>query len=375
MRIDKKPIDLKNGANVQILEYIDEPVLILNDKGIIEFCNEKPHYTLLGYSKQDLIGKPITEFITIDEQTDALNDFSTMFQKAEFNRLKKFKAKNGRSFWFDVRSNTFVDQSGNLKALVIYKDITEHVSNQMKLKEAEERYRDAFNKSNFYKDILAHDMNNVLQSIVSATELTSLELTTSPNLDKTKEWCDLVKDQTLRGSKLISNIRKISEIEVEGIKLHSTEAIGLLNESISVIENNRSRNPIIISKHIPFEEKHVKANELLLDVFENILENAIRHNNKPTIEITIAASTLVKNGANYLKIEFADNGVGIPDDRKKIIFERSNKKDKSTSGMGLGLSLVKNIIDQYSGEISVRNRVEHDHTQGSVFVLSLQESS
>ncbi len=242
-------------------------------------------------------------------------------------------------------------------------------------REAEERYRDAFNKSNFYKDILAHDMNNVLQSIVSATELTSLELTTSPNLDKTKEWCDLVKDQTLRGSKLISNIRKISEIEVEGIKLHSTEAIGLLNESISVIENNRSRNPIIISKHIPFEEKHVKANELLLDVFENILENAIRHNNKPTIEITIAASTLVKNGANYLKIEFADNGVGIPDDRKKIIFERSNKKDKSTSGMGLGLSLVKNIIDQYSGEISVRNRVEHDHTQGSVFVLSLQESS
>ena len=117
----------------------------------------------------------------------------------------------------------------------------------------------------------------------------------------------------------------------------------------------------------------VQANELLQDVFENILTNAVRYNDKITVELEIKISKAYKEGKNYIKIEFRDNGLGVADDRKAIIFEKGHRILKGLKGMGLGLSLVKKILTIYDGKIWVEDRVRGDYNQGSNFILLMTQ--
>jgi len=103
------------------------------------------------------------------------------------------------------------------------------------------------------------------------------------------------------------------------------------------------------------------------------LFNAIKHNNEPIPEILIKISKLQKDERNYIRIEFIDNGRGIEGNRKKSIFKRGFNDDRSTSGMGLGLSLVKKIIESYDGDIWVEDKVEGDYTKGSKFIVLIPE--
>ncbi len=76
----------------------------------------------------------------------------------------------------------------------------------------------------------------------------------------------------------------------------------------------------------------------------------------------------IANKSN-IKAEFIDNGIGIEDSRKKLIFLRGYNKDVTTTGMGFGLSLVKKIMDSYHGKIWVEDRVLGDFSKGSKFII------
>ena len=118
-------------------------------------------------------------------------------------------------------------------------------------------------------------------------------------------------------------------------------------------------------------EVYVPANDLIRDVFDNILINAVKHNVNPKVEIIVRFSREVFEKIQYLKIEFVDNGEGIEDARKDTIFKRAYNEDKSVSGMGLGLSLVKKIIDSFNGKIWVEDKVKNDFSKGSNFIILL----
>jgi signal transduction histidine kinase len=68
-----------------------------------------------------------------------------------------------------------------------------------------------------------------------------------------------------------------------------------------------------------------------------------------------------------------DNGIGILNENKETIFQKGFGRDKRVRGMGIGLSLVKKIIQNYNGEIWVENRVKNDYEQGSNFILLIPE--
>ncbi len=109
-------------------------------------------------------------------------------------------------------------------------------------------------------------------------------------------------------------------------------------------------------------------------MFENILINAVRHNDKSNIEITIDINIEAVEHKNYVKFEFKDNGLGISDYRKKDIFEKGTRTTQKSKGMGLGLSLVKKIVDNFHGDIWVEDRIKGDYKQGCNFVVLLQNA-
>ena len=67
----------------------------------------------------------------------------------------------------------------------------------------------------------------------------------------------------------------------------------------------------------------------------------------------------------------ADNGVGIPDSKKAIVFGRFNGREDSPIGTGLGLSIVRAVVEAYQGMVWVEDRVPGDHSKGSVFRVAL----
>lgn len=125
------------------------------------------------------------------------------------------------------------DRSKVVQGLVLtLLNVTIGVRSQQALKESEVKYREAFEITNFYKELLAHDISNILNNILMSSELCALYLKDPENYHKLQEVMKTLYKEVLRGGNLISNVRKLSELEESKIPIQTTELCGLLKESI-----------------------------------------------------------------------------------------------------------------------------------------------
>ncbi|MFX1570759.1 MAG: ATP-binding protein [Promethearchaeota archaeon] len=255
-----------------------------------------------------------------------------------------------------------------------FKDITEHQHAEQELRRSENRYREAYERAELFKDVFSHDMNNIFHNIKSSAELISMLRAKGENQDKIEEFFQIIHSQIVRGVKLIKNVYKLSKLEESEIKLRDVDVYKVLDESIQFAHKSAQKKELDIKNERNFDKVFARANDFLLDVFENILHNAIKYNQNQPIKITIDISKTSHGNNNYIKIEFKDNGIGIIDSNKESIFQKGNKKDNHVRGMGVGLSLVKKIIESYNGKIWVENRVKDDYNQGSNFVVEIPEA-
>jgi len=239
------------------------------------------------------------------------------------------------------------------------------------LDDSKKEIQEAFQRANFYKDIFAHDMSNILQGILSVAEITKLQLGKTNDPNDILDIIGIIENQIIRGSKLILNVRKLSEVEELEEPLKLIDVCNLLKKAIGNLKNANQSHTIEIKVDSPNNNIVIQANDFLLDVFENLLMNAVKHNENPIIEITIRISEEEREGLNYLKVEFIDNGIGIEDSRKTTIFTRGSKENNFVGGMGIGLSLVNLIVERFEGKIWVEDRFKGDSTKGSNFIVML----
>jgi signal transduction histidine kinase len=176
-----------------------------------------------------------------------------------------------------------------------------------------------------------------------------------------------------QGTTLISNVQKLSQAERKERDIHTVEVKKLLEQAISDTETRFDKQEVSINTNYPQKAIKCKGGKLLIDAFENLLRNGILHNKSEEKKLWIDITHTEYERTPYIKIEFKDNGVGIPDKDKEKIFRRGVKTEHS-SGMGIGLSLVKEIIEGYNGAVWVENRVESDYKKGSNFIVLLEES-
>jgi len=262
---------------------------------------------------------------------------------------------------------------GSISKLGIFRDISEIKKAEQEIIISEKMYREAYNRAEFYKDIFAHDINNILQSILSGTQIGQLILDGHEKFDDLKLNSEIIKEQVIRGAKLIKNVRKLSKLEEAGRSLEKIEVLSVLRNTVSFVERSYKDKNLTIRVESIEESLFIMANDFLEDVFENLLINAIRHNKNSKIEITIRISREQNLDVNCHKMEFIDNGIGVDDSMKDKIFQRGYNEEKGVHGLGLGLSLVRRIIETYSGKIMVEDRVMGDRSKGSNFVLLIPE--
>ncbi|MFX1256923.1 MAG: PAS domain S-box protein [Promethearchaeota archaeon] len=294
-------------------------------------------------------------------------------EKPKFNIIEPWDTPKGKR-WALTSKIPYFDEKGKITGIIgLASDITERINAERKLKESEARYRDAYERAEFYKDLFAHDINNILQNVKSSLGLLSMWRNMPEKSDKINEIMNIMNDQIVRGSKLVSNIRRLSQISELGGLIENVDIFQILKEAIKFISKNFPEKDLNIEIESQIKKSIVRANELLLDVFENILFNAVKYNENPKIEILIRASKDIKEGFNYVKIEFIDNGIGIPDVMKEKIFKGMYSFKDKFNGMGLGLLLVKKLVTNYSGKIWVEDKIQGDPSKGSNFIILIPE--
>jgi len=359
---------LKEGYKL-LFESLPVPILLTDKDGVIIDANTAFEKSL-GYERKELIGKlyEVAPFIS--------TKYLKIFKERKAKQLKgaslpiieiQLKKKNGRKIWVSFNSSLIKSDDDVIVQNIGY-DITDY-------KKAEHELTNSYDRASFYKDLILHDMKNVLQNINNALELYSLYQKQNDKENEIIELIKILEDQAKRGTLLIQNVSKLSKIEESEIPIKKVEVLKILNESIDFIHRSYPTKEIKIKVTKQLKEYYVKGNELLLDVFENLLINSIKHNENPVIEIQIKLSIEQKGKKQLLKVQFIDNAKGIPDTLKEKIFQRTKPGVESVSGKGLGLSLVKFIIDSYKGNVSVENRIRGDFTKGSNFIVFLPKAA
>ena len=351
-----------NNTNLIAISTIKDGILIdVNDT----FLNT------LGFKREEVIGKKTLE-LNIFEDIELIYKILKSIQEKGFVKgiridffTKDRKKLNGLLYGeiIQVQDKSFL--------ITQMHDITDITQAELNLKKSEQNYREAYKRAEFYKDLLSHDFGNIFQNILGSSEL-ALEYKANPI--KVEDKIRSIIEQVVRAGKLNENIRKISDLDYKTPIIKPINVARSLENAIKFIKRSYSNKNIKIELEVPKNDLFAQANELLSDVFNNLLENSVIHNKNEIIEILVTLSPEQKDSTKNLKMEFIDNGIGIPDVIKEEIFQRGYKGDRNVRGSGLGLSLLRKILDIYNGFIYVEDKIKGDHEKGSKFVLLIPEA-
>ncbi len=185
--------------------------------------------------------------------------------------------------------------------------------------------------------------------------------------EQRKKYADIIIFHSKRLSTLSKSMLQLTLLENEDLKLNKTE-YSLIEQLIRIIN---TQDPLAIKKYIEIEFNRPK-NDILIEadearmeqVWTNLLNNAIKYTNEHGV-VTID----VKKSSKEIEVSISDTGIGMSKEAISHIFERFYRTDKSRNieGNGLGLSIVKRIIDLHSGTIDVISQED----AGSVFIVKL----
>jgi signal transduction histidine kinase len=243
-----------------------------------------------------------------------------------------------------------------------------------RLVNSEMKYRKAFNRAEFYKDLFVHDINNILQNLQFSLDIITKNLGDLEKKEEIEELIMIAKDQVNRGAELGLNVKKLSDVEIGAVKNEPIELFKLLDNAIKYIKTKFTEEKFKIDIEGERKRIYVNANILLGDIFKILLNNGLRYNNSSSKEILIKIYKEIKDFGSTIRIEFIDNGVGIPDEMKKRLFQPVSKKTKNFKRIGLGLLLVNEVIQSLFGKVWVEDRVLGDHKKGSKVVLLIPEA-
>ena len=239
---------------------------------------------------------------------------------------------------------------------------------------SENKYRLAYNRAEFYKDLFVHDINNILQNLEFSLEIIAQEAKNQKKEKGIPELVNLAKKQVNRGAELGVNVRKLSDLETGNIKNSSIQVNEVLDDAIKYVKTRFLEKKIRITINSKEKPPKVYANEFLHDVFRILLNNAIRYNDNTEILISIKISKHQEDNINYVRMEFNDNGIGMPDKMKESIFYNIYEKPKSHERIGLGLLLVREVIHSFNGNIWAEDRIKGKPEKGTDVIILIPET-
>ncbi len=305
----------------------------------------------------EIIGRRITD-IYPGIPARALDMLRTVFETATPVVMETPYTIKDQHHHFEIQKLPIIEKGKVTQVVIAINDITSR-------KNAENHILDAHRESELYIDLMTHDLTNYNQSIIGYLDILGMK---NPGNQLIATYTDRCKRQIRKAENLISKARAFSAAKL--IKSDDIIPIG-----IDRLVTDAYKTVSAIYKDIPIRLIHtpcgidVSATELLSSVFFNLFDNAIKHSAADTRVITVTTTLITPS---TIEIRIVDNGPGIPAELRDIVFNRFLRVGEK-NGQGLGLSLVKTIVERFGGVISVQpaDPAIDKFITGSAFIIQL----
>ena len=356
----------------EALFVVDEEKILLVNKAAAE---------LLGAKKTDeLIGKASWEFVHPDYYAFCMNSINLM--KKERRNVppmeEKFIRLDGSLVDVEV-AGTYIYYEEKMSYLFIARDITDRKKLDKLKYEVDESNRRLIEaveydklKSEFFANI-SHELKTPLNVILGAVQLQEFYLDKDKDLllENTPRNIKMIKQNSYRLIRLVNNLIDITKIDCGymQMKLKNEDMVTMVQNITNSVQDYAGLKGIDIECHINIPEKRMACDADHIErVLLNLISNAIKFTDKGG-KIDVSLSEDQVEGCIVLAVR--DTGIGIPQDKQEVIFERFRQVDKSLSrnqeGSGIGLSIVKALVEMHGGSIGVKS----EYGKGSIFTVKL----
>ena len=354
--------DIVPLARTKLFEMMNDGVVVINAEGFIEDCNSAV-YTLFNWQKKSIIHEP----------------FEKIFN--EYNMLTAGLSGNLASIQLEINNKTFKNYyqvrispiyrnkkfSGNI---LLFHDITSIINTEEELKETNRKLLNEIEKRekliedlDAFAHTVAHDLRNSLSSILSASEIME-ELIKQNDKDLLSEFSILIKNSANKSIQITHELLLLATTDKTKVEVKPLDMAHIFNESKGQLTEMIKNWNAVFTEPEEWPQAFGYA-PWIEEVWSNYLSNAIKYGGVPP-KIEVGADVL--NNDN-VKFWIKDNGKGITNEQQIMLFKNFVRLDpQKAEGYGLGLSIVKKIIEKLGGTVGVEST---GNGEGSKFFFIL----
>lgn len=357
----------------------DFAIFMLDGNGHILTWNEGAK-RLKGYDEHEIIGKHISVFYSEDDRKNnkPWNGLIEAIKHGQYEAEDWRYKKNGERFWASVVITRMNDEKGNLIGFSkVTRDLTERKMAEEKHKEVLRELRHTVERktADLAAALVARDEFLMIASHELKTPLTSLKLRLQmgkrnlrPEINKipTKDELEKFYLQSLEQVdslvNLVDELLEVSRLQSGHFTLNKNIVnLSKITEAVTARFIEQKNIAVDIAPDLYVEADAYRMNQVL----SNLLSNAFKHAPKAKVQVKLEKSSDEK----FIMLLVQDNGPGIEIEKQESIFQRFERLGSYThvGGLGLGLYIVKKIVEGHGGEITLSSAPGN----GSTFTIKL----
>ena len=357
---ERKKIEIQLSENEAKYKYLfmnyPQPMWIYDTDSLTFLEVNNATIEKYGYSREELVGSSIS-MIRPEEDFDKVIEHHKIPHDKFYNAgVWGHKKKNGEIIFVEILSHALPEiyPAGRI---IIAHEVTEMV----KAKEEAEKMNKL--KSNFLAN-MSYELRTPLNGILGFSEF----LKDNTNEEETRNIAEIIHNGGQRLLSTLNQILDLSSLETKiyEVKKELTNLNKIVKNSYDSFRYEAEKSGLSFNLNLPENEIIINTDaEIISNVLENLIDNAIKYTPEGFIEISLI------NKETLAIIKIKDSGIGISNDKLEVIFDEfrqaSEGRGRSFEGTGLGLSLCRKFINLLGGRIYVKSNVG----EGSNFTVEL----
>ena len=365
----EKHLAQMEGRYRGLLEAAPDAMVVVNQAGEIVLLNVQAEKQF-GYRRDELVGQKVKNIIPEGFAERLLADALRSAEDALAQQIGtgielNGRRKNGSEFPIEIMLSPLESEEGILVTAAV-RDITMRKKAEAHLLQKVEELNRSNEELEQFAYIASHDLQEPLRMVASYTQLLSRRY--KGKLDSNAdEFISFAVDGASRMQRLIKDLLAYSRVGTRAKDLFDTSSEEALQQALINLRGAVEESGAQVT-HDPLPI--VVADEMqLIQLFQNLVGNAIKYQNPGTPRVHISAA---RDGEKRWTFSVRDNGLGIDSqyfERIFGMFQRLHKREEF-EGTGVGLAICKKIVERHGGSISVKSELGH----GSTFSFALGES-
>lgn len=340
-----------------LLESLAEGAVIIDNTATIVLVNEQVE-RLFGYAKEEIIGHPLNILLPDKFHSVHPKNVTGYFERPKIRPMGQeleltARHKAGHDFPVEISLSHLATASGSL-AMAFITDITLR-------KEAIDSLKSRNEELDAFAHTVAHDLRGSLSALIGYSELLN-DHEVNLNAAQVRESLDMIRRIGLKMSDVIDELLLLSSVRREDLIVAPLDMVSIIHEAVFRLKQKVEEHgaEITLAKDFPSALGYAPWLE---EVWYNYISNAVKYGGTPPKIILGGELT----GDGCAKFWVKDNGQGLSEAEQSQLFTPHSTRSKWSESNGLGLSIVKRIVEKLGGHVGVESEVN----KGSVFSFML----